>query len=119
LLDSNDVFPKPSTFGTARVGEKVFAIGEPFGLFQTVSYGIVSALNVGIDFFGEKNLLQTDTPTNPGNSGCPLFNMNGEITSIVVGGKRLADGITFCVPEDICRLVIDKYMAIRALDNEE
>lgn len=111
------VFPQPCTFGTVRVGEGVFAIGEPFRLFQSVTYGIVSALDVDDkdDYFGEINLLQTDCPLNPGNSGCPILNLDGEIVAICVGGIREANNIAWGVPADICQLVIDKYLAIEAL----
>jgi S1-C subfamily serine protease len=112
---------KPLPFGTAEVGERVFAIGEPFGLFPTVTSGIVSALDVGFedDFFGEADMLQTDCPINPGTSGCPLFNMKGEVIAIVVGSFGVVQqnsGVNFCVPAKICQLVIAKYLAICALE---
>jgi S1-C subfamily serine protease len=110
----NDVNkPTPLTFGKVNVGEQVFAIGEPYGLFPSVTSGIVSAIDVNDpeDFFGKANLLQTDCPINPGNSGCPLINMGGEIIGICVGAIRPADGIGFCVPADICKWVIELYNA--------
>jgi len=103
------------TFGTAGVGEQVFAIGEPFGLVQSVTAGIVSKLNRKDDFFGSVSLLQTDCPLNPGNSGCPLFNMYGEVVGICIGGIIYSDGIGFCVPSSICSLVIDKYLITERL----
>jgi len=113
--------PIPLVFGTAQVGEQVFAIGEPFEFFPTVTHGIISALNVDIkdDFWGEADLLQTDCPLNPGNSGCPLFNMKGEIVGICVGGYGAINqnsGVSFCVPSKICQKVIEKYLAIKALE---
>jgi len=113
--------PTPLIFGTAQVGEQVFAIGEPFRFFPTVTCGIISALNVDIkdDFWGEANLLQTDCPLNPGNSGCPLFNMKGEIVGICVGGYGMINqnsGVSFCVPSKICQKVVEKYLAIKALE---
>lgn len=113
------VSPNPLSFGVVEVGERVFAIGEPFGYFPTVTAGIVSALNVDDNFFGQANLLQTDCPINPGNSGCPLFNMNGEIVAIVVGMYGVApqnSGIGFCVPAKVCQAVIEKYNAIKTLE---
>ncbi|MHA1289066.1 MAG: S1C family serine protease [Candidatus Thorarchaeota archaeon] len=111
--------PLPLT-NRAVVGESVFAIGEPFELFPSLTKGIVSALNIDleVDFFGEANLLQTDCPLNPGNSGCPLFNMRGEIIAICVGGPSYLNcGVGFCIPAKICRLVVNKYRAISALKN--
>ncbi|MHA1883063.1 MAG: S1C family serine protease [Candidatus Thorarchaeota archaeon] len=106
--------------GEVVVGDPVFAIGEPFGLFPTVTKGIVSALDVDLpdDFYGEADVLQTDCPLNPGNSGCPLFNMKGEIVGICVGGVGVVNqssGIGFCIPADVCKLVVDKYFASRYL----
>lgn len=120
IPDSNVPWPK-IVFGTAAVGETVFAIGEPFGLFPSVTSGIVSALNVDLedDYYGELNVFQTDCPLNPGNSGCPVFNLKGEVVAICVGGKRGSDGIGFCIPADVCKLVIAKYEAIKALENKE
>jgi len=119
IPDSNVSRPE-ITFGTAVVGETVFAIGEPFGLFPSVTSGIVSALNVDLedDYFGEMNLFQTDTPLNPGNSGGPLFNLEGELVAICVGGIYGSDGIGYCIPMDVCKLVIEKYEAIKALENK-
>ena len=118
---SNDVNkPTPLTFGKVNVGEQVFAIGEPYGLFPSVTSGIVSAIDVNDpeDFFGKANLLQTDCPINPGNSGCPLINMRGEIIGLCVGAIRPADGIGFCVPADICKQVIELYNAECAFKRE-
>jgi len=116
-VDINGYNLQVANFGTAEIGETVFAIGEPFGFFQTVTSGIVSGLNVDEDFFGKKNLLQTDTPINPGNSGCPLFNMKGEIVAIAVGGISPADGMGFCVPSEVCLAVLDIYNAIKLLES--
>ncbi len=111
-------WPKPIPFGTAIVGETVIVIGSPYGFFPSVSSGIVSALDVedSENFWGASNLFQTDAPTNPGNSGGPVINMDGEVVSILVGGIQYADGIGLCIPADICKLVIEKYRAMRALE---
>jgi S1-C subfamily serine protease len=120
----NDVNkPIPLIFGKVNVGEQVFAIGEPFGLFPTLTSGIASALNVDNEdnFWGKANLLQTDCSLNPGNSGCPLFNMRGEIVGICVGGVGVvqqSSGIGFCVPADICKQVLELYNAECAFKRE-
>jgi len=105
----NDITFNVACFGDAVLGEDIFAIGEPFEFFQTVSHGIVSALNVKDSFFGSVKLLQTDCPLNPGNSGGPLFNMEGQVIAICVCGIHNSDGMGFCVPTNVCKLVIKKY----------
>ncbi len=86
------------------VGEPVVAIGAPFGLEQSVTAGIVSAMG---RTFGEasgrpmRDLIQTDAPINPGNSGGPLFNLQGEvigITTSIESPVRASVGIGFAIP---------------------
>jgi serine protease Do len=97
-------------------GEKAVAIGAPHGLFGYVSSGIISLLDVDIDFFGRKNQIMTDAPINPGNSGGPLFNMKGQILGIVVGIKTNSDGLAVVVPSRICLAVRDVYLALEAFE---
>jgi len=89
---------------TLQVGQKALAIGNPFGLGQTLTTGIISALNRSIiteDNTQIDDVIQTDAPINPGNSGGPLLNSNGEViginTSIFTtsGGYQ---GIGFAIP---------------------
>jgi|LGOV01.1.fsa_nt_gb serine protease Do len=91
---------------TLKVGEWVMAIGNPFGLAQTVTVGIVSAKGRVIGAGPYDDFIQTDASINPGNSGGPLFNVKGEVvginTAIVAGGQ----GIGFAIPVDIARDVI-------------
>jgi S1-C subfamily serine protease len=92
----------------ARVGDPVFAIGNPFGLARTLTTGIVSALERQIqapDGVTIDNVLQTDAPINPGNSGGPLLNEVGEViginSQIETGGERGDSvGIAFAIPID-------------------
>ncbi|MBW2038021.1 MAG: DegQ family serine endoprotease [Deltaproteobacteria bacterium] len=81
-----------------EVGEWVIAIGNPFGLEQTVTAGIISAKGRVIGAGPYDDFLQTDASINPGNSGGPLFNLKGEVvginTAIVAGGQ----GIGFAIP---------------------
>lgn len=105
--------------GKLRKGEGVFIIGCPFGsdLFNTVTQGIISGLKRDIDFFGEKLMIQSDSQSWPGNSGGPVYNMQGKIVGILVGGYWGADGISLCIPANICKLVLNCYVAERELEN--
>ena len=87
---------------TILVGEDVIAVGNAFGLIQTVTYGIVSAKgrsNVGINEY--ENFIQTDAAINPGNSGGPLVNLRGEIVGVnsaIFSQSGGYQGIGFAVP---------------------
>ena len=89
-----------------QVGEWVMAIGNPFGLEQTVTAGIVSAKGRVIGAGPYDDFIQTDASINPGNSGGPLFNAQGEVvginTAIVAGGQ----GIGFAIPIDLAKGII-------------
>lgn len=96
-----------------KVGDIVFAIGNPFGLGQTVTSGIVSALGRGIGMHGYEDFIQTDAPINPGNSGGALVNSKGELvgvnTAIIApGGGNV--GIGFAVPASMASSVIDQLL---------
>lgn len=89
-----------------EVGEWVMAIGNPFGLAQTVTAGIVSAQGRVIGSGPYDDFIQTDASINPGNSGGPLFNLDGEVvginTAIVAGGQ----GIGFAIPVNMAKSII-------------
>ena len=89
-----------------EVGEWVVAIGNPFGLEQTVTTGIISAKGRVIGAGPYDDFLQTDASINPGNSGGPLFNLEGEVvginTAIVAGGQ----GIGFAIPINIAKKML-------------
>jgi S1-C subfamily serine protease len=93
----------------AEVGDYVVAIGNPFGLGQSVTAGIVSALGRGLTPQSGMGLIQTDAPINPGNSGGPLINMRGEViginTAILAPGEGNV-GIGFAVPASAVRAVL-------------
>ena len=102
-----------------RKGEEVFIIGSPLGieLQNTVTAGIISGLKRDIDFFGEKLMIQSDSQSWPGNSGGPVYNMNGRVVGILVGGYWGADGISLIIPSNIIKLVLNCYSAERGLKN--
>jgi len=93
-----------------RVGDFVVAIGNPFGLGQTVTYGIVSALGrTGLGIEGFENFIQTDASINPGNSGGALVTTQGELVGIntaIVGPAGGNVGIGFAIPSNMARAVM-------------
>jgi serine protease Do len=97
-----------------KVGELVVAVGSPFGLSQSVTTGIVSALErsqVGINGSGGyESFIQTDAPINRGNSGGPLLNMDGEVigvNSAIASGGQGNDGVGFTIPINMARNVAE------------
>src|SRR5882672_9944644 len=98
-----------------EVGDYALAIGDPFGVGQTVTMGIVSAMNrgnLGIEDY--EDFIQTDAPINPGNSGGALVNDRGELiginTAIISHGSGGNQGIGFAVPVNLARQVMDQIM---------
>jgi serine protease Do len=98
-----------------RVGDFALAIGNPFGLNQTVTMGIVSATgrgNLGIEDY--EDFIQTDASINPGNSGGALVNVNGELiginTAILSGGSGGNQGIGFAIPINMARQVMEQIL---------
>jgi serine protease Do len=92
-----------------RVGDGVMAVGNPFGLGETVTAGIVSARNRNIDSGPYDNFLQTDASINKGNSGGPLFNMDGEVIGIntaILSPSGGSIGIGFATPSATVQPVI-------------
>ena len=97
-----------------QVGDFVIAIGNPFGIGQTATSGIVSALGrSGLSMEGYEHFIQTDAPINPGNSGGALINLKGElvgINSAIIGPSGGSVGIGFAVPAVIARAVMDQLI---------
>jgi serine protease Do len=94
---------------TLRVGEPVMAVGNPFGLEQTVTTGIVSATGRVIGEGPYDDFIQTDASINPGNSGGPLINARGEligINSAIVSRTGGSIGIGFAVPVNLAKFVV-------------
>jgi serine protease Do len=94
-----------------RVGDGVMAVGNPFGLGETVTAGIVSARNRNIDNGPYDDFLQTDAAINKGNSGGPLFNMQGEVIGIntaILSPSGGSIGIGFATPANSVLPVIDQ-----------
>ena len=115
-MQTSDTFT-PISFGNsdkARVGDWVIAIGNPFGLGGTVTSGIISARNRDINLTRYDDFIQTDASINQGNSGGPLFNLDGEVvginTAIIAPGQTGSIGIGFAIPSNAASTVIDQLI---------
>lgn len=98
-----------------RVGDFAVAIGNPFGLGQTVTSGIISALGrTGLGIEGYENFIQTDASINPGNSGGALVNLRGELiginTAILAAGGSGNVGIGFAIPINMVRQIAEQLI---------
>jgi serine protease Do len=97
--------------GRMRVGDWVMAIGNPFGLGGSVTVGIISAKQRDINSGPYDDFLQTDAAINKGNSGGPLFNMDGDVIGVntaIISPTGGSIGIGFAVPSDVAVVVIDQ-----------
>src|SRR6202007_366720 len=98
-----------------QVGDFVLAVGNPFGLGQTVTSGIISALGrSGLGIEGYEDFIQTDASINPGNSGGPLVDLQGRIVGIntaIVAPTGGNVGIGFAVPINMARQVMDQLIS--------
>ena len=113
-IKSDDKF-QPVKFGNsdkARIGDWVIAIGNPFGLGGTVTSGIISARNRNIGLSRYEDFIQTDASINTGNSGGPLFNMDGDVIGIntAILGQQGSIGIGFAIPSNSAKQVIDQLI---------
>ncbi|MDC0078604.1 Do family serine endopeptidase [Candidatus Pelagibacter sp.] len=113
-LETKEKFT-PVQFGDsdkARIGDWVIAIGNPFGLGGTVTSGIISARNRSIGLSRYEDYIQTDASINSGNSGGPLFDMNGDVIGIntAILGRNGSIGIGFSIPSNSAKLVIDQLI---------
>ena len=118
---------------TVRAGQLVFAVGNPFGLQETITQGIISARERLFSSESDKEFFQTDAPINPGNSGGPLVDIRGEIVGInnfIFSQSGGSQGIGFAIPSNAVRRVVDDILtpggssrpmlgvALRPLDEE-
>ena len=93
-----------------RVGDQVMAIGNPFGVGQTVTLGIVSALGRSIGLIDYEDLIQTDASINPGNSGGALVDMQGRLVgmnSAILSRSGGSQGIGFAIPSNMAKRIAD------------
>ena len=113
-LETNKKFI-PVAFGDsdkARIGDWVIAIGNPFGLGGTVTAGIISARNRSIGLSRYEDFIQTDASINSGNSGGPLFDMEGNVIGIntAILGRNGSIGIGFSIPSNSAQIVINQLI---------
>ena len=114
-IQSSETF-KTVEFGNsdkARVGDWVVAIGNPFGLGGTVTSGIISARNRDINLTRYDDFIQTDASINQGNSGGPLFNLNGDVIGIntaIISPSGASSGIGFAIPANYASTIIDQLI---------
>ena len=109
----------PVTIGTSRdlqVGQKVIAVGNPFGFDHTVTTGIVSALGRSMLGAGDvtiRDMIQTDASINPGNSGGPLLNSSGELigmNTMIASPSGASSGVGFAVPVDTIGKIVPQII---------
>src|SRR5215469_201953 len=96
--------------GDVQVGDLVLAIGDPFGVGQTVTNGIVSALaRSGVSESGFTSFIQTDAAINPGNSGGPLVDMHGNLIGVntaIISRSGASSGVGFAIPAPLAKQVV-------------
>ena len=118
-LEENVADLTPVTIGTSRdlqVGQKVIAIGNPFGFDHTVTQGIISALGrsmLGAGGVTIRDMIQTDASINPGNSGGPLLSSAGELigmSTMIASPSGASSGVGFALPVDTIRKIVPQII---------
>ncbi|WP_452223001.1 trypsin-like peptidase domain-containing protein [Lacinutrix chionoecetis] len=121
-IESDEILPY-TTFGdsdTAKIGEWVLAVGNPFNLTSTVTAGIISAKSRDLSGDSSQSFIQTDAAVNPGNSGGALVNANGELIGIntaITSQTGSYIGYSFAVPSNIAKKVIQDIMEFGNVQN--
>ncbi len=119
-VDPKKVSLKPVTFADSDevfVGQRVYAIGNPFGQDFTLTQGIVSALDRSLqneNNFSIPELIQTDAAINPGNSGGPLLDADGRVIGVntaILSSSRSASGVGFAIPSNTVRRIVPYLIA--------
>lgn len=110
---------QPVTMGDSsrlKVGQRVFAIGNPFGLERTMTCGIISSLNRSLKLRGNrtiKSIIQIDAAVNPGNSGGPLLNSHGQLIGIntaIASSTGQSSGVGFAIPSNLVARVVPQLL---------
>ena len=113
----NSLFPIPiGSSSGLRVGMKVYAIGNPFGLERTMTTGIISSLNRSLEVVGNrsiKSIIQVDAAVNPGNSGGPLIDSHGRLIGVntaIASKTGQSAGVGFAIPANLLRRVVPQLI---------
>jgi S1-C subfamily serine protease len=118
-LDGARALPRPIAIGSSsdlKVGQWAFAIGNPFGLDQSLTTGVISALKRRLPTSGGReisNVIQTDAAVNPGNSGGPLLDSSGRligVTTAILSPSGTNAGIGFAIPVDVVNRVVPELI---------
>jgi S1-C subfamily serine protease len=118
-LRNSQTIPKPVAIGSSadlKVGQFAFAIGNPFGLDQTLTFGVVSALHRRLPTSSGhqiSNVIQTDAAVNPGNSGGPLLDSSGRVVGVntaIISPSGSNAGIGFAIPIDVVNRVVPQLI---------
>jgi S1-C subfamily serine protease len=118
-LRNSQAIPKPVAIGSSadlKVGQFAFAIGNPFGLDQTLTFGVVSALHRRLPTSSGhqiSNVIQTDAAVNPGNSGGPLLDSSGRVVGVntaIISPSGSNAGIGFAIPIDVVNRVVPQLI---------
>lgn len=119
-VDTNDVECTLS-FDNARLGEEVWAYGNPFGVFPVLTKGIISAIDMHDNHTNTKNMIITDAALNGGNSGCPIFDKNGNILGMFVWHYiyPATEGMNYFCRSEVILAALRKYDAIKYLEGLE
>jgi serine protease Do len=114
--------PGHASLDSVRVGQAVYAIGAPFGFPGSVTAGIISAIRDHSGVFRKAAVIQTDVAVNPGSSGGPLFNHQGEvigITTEIMSTNGGFQGVSFAVPMDSVLRVVKRLSGKKRDDNSD
>lgn len=115
-IDAKDLpFIEMSDSDLLRIGDQVMAIGNPFGVGQTVTLGIVSAKGRNIGLMDYSDLIQTDAAINPGNSGGALVNMKGQLVGMnaaILSRSGGSQGIGFAIPTNMAMRVVESLRTV-------
>jgi len=117
-VDTNDI-ESTLSFDNAKLGEVVWAFGNPLGVFPVLAKGIVSAVGAPDNYKNTKNMIISDVAANGGNSGCPLFDKWGNIVGICSWHYPGQEGMNYFVRAEVIKLSLQKYDAIKALEEIE
>lgn len=114
-IDLKGELLKAAPFGDSeavRVGQWVVAVGQPYGLEKTVTFGTVTGIGrEQVNLSRYENYIQTDASINPGNSGGPLFNIRGEIIGINTAILNYAQGIGFAIPSNMAKSIYNQLIS--------